>query len=103
MPATLHKLLVIQDNTLKGMAAQKRFIVEFPFLQSLNRINDGGKKRCGSCRTSNNRTSEVFAAAKRVLASMPSAKKQRLKDMLGTKKIRVTYRQPGGKTVELTF
>jgi len=104
MATAAHKLVVIQDNTLKNMAKQTRFTKEFPFLQSLNRLNQGAPKRgCGGCRSSNNRVSEVFAAAKRALASLPASKKRVLKELLGAKKVRVTYRQAGGKTVELTF
>jgi hypothetical protein len=103
MATATHKLVVIQDNTLRNMAAQKRFTKEFPFLTSLNRLSTSPKKTCGGCRNSNKRVSETYAAAKRALSSMPTAKKQKLKELFGAKKIRITYRQPGGKVIELTF
>ena len=98
-----HKLYVINDNTIVNMAKQERFLKEFPFLKSMNRLNQGPKKKKGCCRSSNNRVSETFAAARRTLAGLPRAKKQKLKELLGATQLRIVHRGPGGKMIQLTF
>lgn len=101
---TLHTLLVISDNTIRNMARQDRFLKEFPFLKSLANAEKPPERKagCGSCRKGNIRVSEIFGAAKRTLAALPSSKKGTLKKLLGAKQVRVIYKH-GKKTTSLTF
>lgn len=99
---TLNPLLVLQDQHIRSMASQDRFLKEFPFLRSLDRAEKAPRRGCGGCRRSNIRVSEIFAAAKRTLAALPPAKKAILKKLLGAKQVRVVYKA-GTKVKSLTF
>lgn len=99
---TLNQLLVINDQHIRNMASQDRFLKEFPFLRSLDRAEKTPRRGCGGCRKSNVRVSEIFAAAKRTLAALPPAKKAILKKLLGAKRVRVVYKT-GTKVTTLTF
>ena len=100
---TLRPLAIIRDNDLRNWAKNARFLKEFPFLKSLARAENSPKSRgCSSCRKGNVRASEIFSAARRTIGSLPPAKKQILKQLLGAKKIRVSYKT-GTQTTQLTF
>jgi hypothetical protein len=92
------KMVVIEDSTLASMAANDAFVQEFPFLQQLRTVPRGG---CGGC--NRNKTANVFAAAKKSVAGLDSERKRKLKEMLNTKELRITYRSGDGKILTLVF
>jgi hypothetical protein len=96
-----HKLVVIEDGTLTSMANNKKYLVHFPFLKSLQTAPK--KSRCGKCGSGNQRRATVFTAAKTTLAGMGSAKKNKLKELLNAERVRVIYRNTKNKLTELTF
>ena len=93
------KMVVIEDSTLASMAANDAFVQEFPFLQKLRAAPPRGG--CGGC--NHNKTANVFAAAKKSVAGLDSERKRKLKEMLNTKELRITYRSGDGKIITLVF
>ena len=93
------KLVIIEDSTLASMAANDAFVKEFPFLQALRVAPK--RTGCGSC--ARNSTAGLFAAAKKSVAGLDSERKRKLKEMLNTKELRVTYRTGEGKVVTLVL
>jgi len=92
------ELVVIQDGMLASMARNEKFTSEFPFLKSLN-----GFKKKGCCRGADRRRAQAFQSAKRQIAALSSDKRQKLKQLLNTDKVRVLIRQSNGKVSEITF
>jgi hypothetical protein len=102
-PVRQHKLVIIQESMLDGMAADNRFANELPFLRGLLQLPR--KPRCGSCSggTASAVRQQAYAAAKRTLAGLSSDKKRKLKELLNTKHARVVFKTDSGKITELTF
>ena len=99
-----HKLLYIDDNVLTSLGNNNVFLRDFPFLRLVRSANKG-KSGCGGCGSgaSNKKRAEVYQAVKRNISQLSAGKKNRLKELLKTKQIRVVYRNAGGKTIQLTF
>jgi len=93
------KLVIIEDSTLASMAANDSFVKEFPFLQALRVAPK--RTGCGSC--ARNSTAGLFGSAKKAIAGLDSEKKRKLKEMLNTKELRVTYRTGDGRIVTLVL
>ncbi len=93
-------LLYIEDGTLLAMAGNKAIIKEFGFLASLTAVQKG----CGGCGARRDpKVVNRFNEAKRVIAGLPSDRRNRLKDLLNTLKARLRYRNAAGKAIEVTF
>jgi len=97
------KLVVVEEGTITSMASNAAFTKEFPFLASLAAKTAGKKGGCGGCGRAAAERTAVFTAAKQALAGMDSDKKRRLKELLNTTQIRITYKNNSGKLVQLTF
>lgn len=93
-------LTVIDDGLLAAMAASDRFTAEFPFLKGL--AVTAKKKNCGRCARRSGSTRDVYLSAKATLASLTGDKKRKLKELLNTRKARVSYLK-GRSVVQLTF
>ena len=93
------KLVIIEDSTLASMAANDSFVKEFPFLRALRVAPK--RTGCGSC--ARNSTAGLFGSAKKAIAGLDSEKKRKLKEMLNTKELRVTYRTGDGRIVTLVL
>jgi hypothetical protein len=93
------KLVIIEDSTLASMAANDSFVKEFPFLQALRVAPK--RTGCGSC--ARNSTAGLFGSAKKAVAGLDSEKKRKLKELLNTKELRVTYRTGDGRIVTLVL
>jgi len=104
----LQKLVIIEDGLLATMASNKKFLAEFPFLKGLQRaahLPSGGG--CGGCgggasRRARQTKDSLFGAAKAALVGMGDNKKRKLKQLLNTKQVRVTFKQ-GTKVTQHTF
>jgi hypothetical protein len=99
--ARTHRLVTIQDNTLQGMAQDPRFVAALPFLGGLKNAKKGSN--CSKCGSSNKYKTEVFQSAKRAIATLGAERKNKLKELLDTDRVRLVYRSHQGKFVELTF
>lgn len=97
------KLVVIEEGTITSMAANAAFTKEFPFLTSLASKTGSKQRGCGSCGRAAAERTAVFGAAKQALAGMDSDKKRRLKELLNTSQVRITFKNNSGKLVQLTF
>lgn len=93
------KMVVVEEGTLAGMAANAAFTAEFPFLAPLANMG----RNPGCCGKAAQERSKVFGAAKVALAGMSAEKKRRLKELLNANNVRVTYRTPTNRVVALTF
>lgn len=101
MAQPLNTLVTIQEGTLAAMAADKRFLQEFPFLASLKQVPR--RRGCGRCGSGAGVRADVFQAAKQVLAGLDSSKKQVLKRLLNAKGVRIIYRNANNQNIQLTF
>lgn len=99
-PVYRHRLYVIQDSTILSLAANPRMVELLPFLRSVNRVT---KKGCGVCGGAKQIANSTIAAAKLAIAGLPTDRKAALKQQLSAQQVRITYRKPDGRVVELTF
>ncbi len=104
MSAPLRELVVIEDGTIAGMAAEARFLTAFPFLKTLSAVLTTSTS-CSSCGGgSTNGRSDALKAARRSLAGLSSDRKIALKQMLNAKRVRLVYRDDNSdKGIKLTF
>jgi hypothetical protein len=101
-PILPQKTLVhLEDGVITGLAMNKTFLKEFPFLAGIQQAAKPGKgcNRCGA----NRQRYAAMLAAKRSFAGLASDKKRRLKELLNTKQVRVTYLDARNKAIVLTF
>ena len=97
-------LVVLEDSTILTLINDKKVSQAIPclFNKSVVFQNQGGG--CGACRRKREqRMREEMARIKSCLGSLDVNKKNELKQILGAKKIRVTFTRPGGEVVQLTF
>lgn len=98
----MYKLLVIEENVLRGMASNAKYLREFPCLVAVQQaIPAGGCGGCGSRRTAEARVS--FEAARTCIGTLPDSKKIQLRQMLHAHRVRIRFRTANGKLQELTF
>ena len=103
--ARSHKLLVLEDGVVQGMASSSVFALEFPMLNPVKAaqtaVAAGG---CSACAARQRRAAllQALQSAKAGIAAMPAEKKLRLKELLDAERVRLVY-QSGGKSVTLTF
>lgn len=83
------------------MANNAAFTKEFPFLKAVKSAPK--KKGCGTCGASNRRRARAFTEIKQRLAGLAGDKKQILKKLLNTERVRLIYRRADNKGVEHTF
>ena len=95
MPA---RLLILDDQSLRQLAATPAVLAEFPNLRPLTAPKPRG---CSAC--ANRALQEELQRVKVGLAVMPDDKKRRLKELASAEQIRLLYRGPTGKTIEHTF
>jgi hypothetical protein len=103
--ADLSKLVILEESVILNLAANPNFVQEFPFLSSmLNNIPTGGTtgSGCSRCNRTAARRINAINGVKQSFLSMGAEKKQRLKQLLNTEKIRLRL-VAGGKVMEYTF
>ena len=93
------KLVVVEESMLMSMSHNQSFLTAFPFLQALQKLK---KRGCGSCRGGQAKAT-ALTSAKQTLAGMGSSKKRELKKLLNAEQVRITYKNSGGKIINLTF
>jgi sulfur relay (sulfurtransferase) complex TusBCD TusD component (DsrE family) len=106
-PIPVKKIVVVEDSLLAQMASDPRFTQQFPFLQAVKPVSAQKRptvRSCGGCAGRRGVQNQPTAAsqAKVSLANMNDAQKQKLKELLGTQQVRVTYRS-GNRIVEHIF
>lgn len=99
------RMVVIDDSLLASMAGNRAFLAEFPFLAKVReltqaRVNPG----CGGCQGKAAPTPRnlLLGSLKATVASMGDAKKLKLKQMLNTQQVRISYLS-GTRVVQHTF
>lgn len=96
------EITVLEDSVLLSIAQNKTIVGEFPFLQTLLRASKK-KQGCGSCSgTAKPGPSEDFMNVKRMIADMGDDRKRRLRELLGTRQVKI-YFERGGKIQKMTF
>lgn len=95
------KLLLIEESVLVAMAGNPTFLKEFPFLSGL-KDSVKSKPGCGRCSRTASRRVNTVNGVKSSLIAMGVEKKQRLKKMLNTEKVRIRVAQ-GGRVTDYTF
>jgi hypothetical protein len=107
--ATLRPLVTIEESTILGMTQDPRYVDAFPFLRQLKASLDklGDCSTCGAKRNPGNRLKlqqrkDMLTAARHTFAHLPSAQKVVLKNLLGTRKVRVIYLS-GKRRIALTY
>jgi hypothetical protein len=101
----LRQLVTIEESTLLGMLVDQRYLNEFPFLLQLKaklaEIGDCG--RCGrKDRTKLQERQNALAGARLTFATLPSSRRNVLKHLLQTHKVRVIYFS-GAKKIQVTY
>ena len=95
------KMVIIEEGTLAGMAANDTFLKEFPILAKIKgaTVPTG----CGGCGArSNAARGQLFTEVKQSLAGMADDRRRLLKRMLNADKVRLTYKS-GTRTLQHTF
>ena len=100
--AELNKLLILEEAVILNLAGNPNFVQEFPFLNGViasAAAKSGGCNRCG--RPAAQRIN-ALNGVKQAFLTMSPEKKQRLKQLLNSEKVRVRLLS-GGKVLEYTF
>lgn len=96
----MKKLVTVENSVLIGLASNAKARGEFPFLSRL--LVKGKPLPCG-CARDRAAGRDPYNNARESIASMDSSRKRRLKEILGTERARVRYRNSAGKVIILTF
>lgn len=97
-------LVTIEDSTILSMLADAKYATAIPCLYNkieIFRNNAGGCGACARKRQQQQRTE--MAKIKSCLAALSNEKRAELKQLLGAKKLRITYVNNSGQVVALTF
>jgi hypothetical protein len=97
-----HKLLVLDEAVLVGMAGSPNFVKEFPFLSQLAKAHNKKATGCGRCNRSAQKRVAQISGVKQSIVNMGAERKQRLKKLLNAEKVRVRLAH-GGKVSDYTF
>lgn len=100
-------LVVINDSTIRALLQDPRATELLPCLaaskKQLSSVSPGNKN-CGRCAAAKQRiASNAVRAAKTCIRGAQGTQLQKIKEVLGAKKLRVVLTQPGSKSVEYTF
>ena len=100
-------LVVINDSTIRALLQDHRATELLPCLAASKKqlaSVSPGNKNCGRCATSKQRiTSNAVRAAKTCIRGAQGSQLQKIKEILGAKKLRIVLTQPGARSVEYTF
>jgi len=97
-------LVVIEDSTILSMLQDARYTDTIPCLFNKAEIFRAGPGSCGACaRKRKEKQRAEMAKIKTCLAALSAEKKAAFKQLVGAKKIRVTYVNATGSVVQLTF
>ena len=100
-------LLTIEDSTIKSMLVDPRIMALLPCLSSAKGKLDGvakGGKQCSRCRSEKKQiANDAMRVAKDCIKSTKGSKLAALKDILGTKQLRMVAKNAAGKPVQYTF
>ena len=96
-------MLTIQDNTIKAMMSDQRFLDLLPCLRSSKTGLQAAYRGCGSCqRKKQAARRRAYAEARNCISRLPADKRNSLKKLLGADKVRVVRRGSTG-AVKVTF
>lgn len=97
-------LVVLEEGVLMQIAADQRYLNEFPFLSRLGApAKAAGRGGCGGCAARNRERAARLLDVKGMIAGLGPEKRARLKSLLGAAKARVRYKRGDNKMIELTF
>lgn len=99
--AELNKLLILEEAVILNLAGNPNFVQEFPFLSGVI-STAAGKPGCGRCNRTAAKRINAINGVKQAFLTMSPEKKQRLKHLLNSEKVRVRLLS-GGKVLEYTF
>jgi len=93
----------INDNTIRMMLHDSRFLNNFPFLRHAKQ-QAATRRKCGGCGGARMKvTGPNIATIRRNLANMPAVKKLKLKALLGAKQVKIRYMKPVGGAIVKRF
>lgn len=97
-------LLILEDRVINGLLGDPRVQNLVPCLASVAKNYAKNKVDCGRCKVKARQVvTNTTAAAKQCIASLSSASKIALKQLINARQLRLTYRNSSGKLVQLTF
>ncbi len=100
----MRKLVVLEDSVIIGLLNDQKYVSAIPCFfnkREIFRTNNAGCNTCAQKRKERQRTE--MAQIKSCLAAMSPEKKNELRQLLDTEKIRVLYTNSAGQVVQLTF
>ena|GEM_PF-6751391 len=103
----MQNLLVIEDSTIKAMMIDPRVMDLLPcMVQAKKQLTSmkKGKRNCTRCESEKRQlTSDAMRTAKACIRSARGQRLTKLKQIMGTKQIRVVARNAKGKPVKYTL
>jgi len=97
-------LLQIEDNMIRGMMADQRFLTLIPCLADTARTLQTRLAECTTCaRKKNTANVDAIKAAKGCLTRLPAETRKKLKAMLDTRQIRIYKIGGQGQTIKVTY
>lgn len=99
------ELLNLTDEVLQDLISKPQFYGEFPFMRSASVAASQGGKPCPPCQRKKQSAdlSAHLNTVKAALANMSPAKQARFRQVAGTKRVRLYYRNYEGQLVKTTF
>ena len=100
----MQDLVVIDDNILRSMINDQRYLASFPCLQGGKKAFTTLPQRCNRCAKKQRKArNEALEQLRGCIANLDGVSRTTLKKMLKTKKVRIVYKRGGGKRIQLTF
>lgn len=100
--AELSKLMILEESVIVNLAGNPNFVKEYPFLSGVLNALPAAKVGCGKCNRGANRRIQAINGVKQAFLNMGPEKKQKLKQLLNTEKVRIRV-VVAGKVLEYTF
>lgn len=92
--------VILDESRITQMLGNSVIVQKFPFMRSAAAALT--RKGCG-CRRATNNKARDYTALKTVIAGLPKAKKDLLKELLGATEVVFTYIARNGLKVNVSF
>jgi hypothetical protein len=102
-----HKLLIIDDSMAVAIISNLKIIQEIPAIKvAADNAKAKGSRPLFGCRPCQAKARNVamdLMQIKQTIAQLPDSDRKKLKELLNADKIRLVYRTPSNKLVQLTY
>ena len=88
---------VLDEQLITSMLGNQTILREFPFLATQAQRKTQQTSRCGGCSRKQSHRAVDYTIIKQSIMQLPEHRLNRLKELLGTEQLRLSYRGRNGK------